>query len=158
MVNISPIRTEEDHEAALSRLAEIFQAEIGTPEGDERDILADLVELYEDKHYPIGLPDPISAIKFRMDQANLTPRTWCPSSAAEPGSRRCFRENGPSLCPWPARCTSTWEYPPMSSYRNQAPACRTPCRAWSMPDSPSDQWSRKTGYRMSPTCWTTPRI
>ena len=61
MVNISPIRTEEDHEAALSRLAEIFQAEIGTPEGDERDILADLVELYEDKHYPIGLPNPISA-------------------------------------------------------------------------------------------------
>ena len=78
MVKISPIRTEEDHEAALSRLAEIFQAEIGTPEGDERDILADLVELYEDKHYPIGLPDPISAIKFRMDQANLTPRDLVP--------------------------------------------------------------------------------
>ena len=78
MVNISPIRTEEDHEAALSRLAKIFQAEIGTPEGDERDILADLVELYEDKHYPIGLPDPISAIKFRMDQANLTPRDLVP--------------------------------------------------------------------------------
>ena len=78
MVNISPIRTEEDHEAALSRLAEIFQAEIGTPEGDERDILADLVELYEDKHYPIGLPDPISAIKFRMEQANLTPRDLVP--------------------------------------------------------------------------------
>ena len=78
MVNISPIRTEEDHEAALSRLAEIFQAEIGTPEGDERDILADLVELYEDKHYPIGLPDPISAVKFRMEQANLTPRDLVP--------------------------------------------------------------------------------
>ena len=78
MVNISPIRTEEDHEVALSRLAEIFQAEIGTPEGDERDILADLVELYEDKHYPIGLPDPISAIKFRMEQANLTPRDLVP--------------------------------------------------------------------------------
>ncbi len=78
MVNISPIRTEEDHEAALSRLAEIFQAEIGTPEGDERDILADLVKLYEDKHYPIGLPDPISAIKFRMDQANLTARDLVP--------------------------------------------------------------------------------
>ena len=78
MVNISPIRTEEDHEAALSRLAEIFQAEIGTPEGNERDILADLVELYEDKHYPIGLPDPISAIKFRMDQANLTARDLVP--------------------------------------------------------------------------------
>ena len=78
MVRINPIRTEEDYEAALVRLSEIFQAEIGTPEGDERDILTDLVELYEDRHYPIGPPDPISAIEFRMDQANLTPRDLVP--------------------------------------------------------------------------------
>ena len=78
MVRINPIRTEENYEAALSRIAEIFQAENGTPEGDERDILCDLVELYEDKRYPIGLPDPISAITFRMDQANLTQRDLAP--------------------------------------------------------------------------------
>ena len=51
---MSPIRTEEDYEAALARIAEIFHAEIGTPEGDELDALVDLVELYEDKHYPMA--------------------------------------------------------------------------------------------------------
>ena len=62
MVKVNPIRSEEDHDAALTRLSEIFQAEIGTPEGDERDILVDLIERYEEKHYPIGPPtDPIAA-------------------------------------------------------------------------------------------------
>ena len=78
MVTVSPIRNEEDYETALSRLAEIFQAEIGTPEGDERDILSDLVELYESRHHPIGPPDPVSAIEFRMDQGGLTRRDLVP--------------------------------------------------------------------------------
>ena len=72
------IRTEEEYEAALARIDEIFDAEKGTAEGEELDELADLVEFYEDKHYPIGLPDPISAIEFRMDQANLTQRDLIP--------------------------------------------------------------------------------
>ena len=72
------IRTEEEYEAALARIDEIFDAERGTAEGEELDELADLVESYEDKHYPIGLPDPISAIEFRMDQANLSQRDLIP--------------------------------------------------------------------------------
>ena len=72
------IRTEEEYEAALARIDEIFDAEMGTAEGEELDELADLVESYEDKHYPIGLPDPISAIEFRMDQAGLTQRDLIP--------------------------------------------------------------------------------
>ncbi|MDE0141626.1 MAG: hypothetical protein OXI80_08470 [Caldilineaceae bacterium] len=72
------IRTEEEHEAALARIDEIFHAEVGTPEGEELDELVDLVESYEDKHYPIGLPDPISAIEFRMDQANLSQKDLIP--------------------------------------------------------------------------------
>ena len=72
------IRTEEEYEAALARIDEIFDAEKGTAEGEELDELADLVEFYEDKHYPIGLPDPISAIEFRMDQANLSQRDLIP--------------------------------------------------------------------------------
>ena len=72
------IRTEEEYEAALARIDEIFDAEKGTAEGEELDELADLVESYEDKHYPIGLPDPISAIEFRMDQANLSQRDLIP--------------------------------------------------------------------------------
>ena len=78
MVTISPIRSEGDYEAALDRLGEIFQAEDGTPEGDERDILFDLVEHYEDKHHPIAPPDPVAAIEFRMDQAGLTRRDLVP--------------------------------------------------------------------------------
>ena len=77
-LNIRPIRTEEEYNAALARIDEIFHAEIGTPEGEELDALADLVELYEDKHYPMEMPDPISAIEFRMDQAGLTPRDLIP--------------------------------------------------------------------------------
>lgn len=73
MVSVSPIRTEEDYDAALTRLSEIFQAEVGTPEGDERDILVDLIECYEDRHHPIGPPtDPIASIEFEMDQRGLT--------------------------------------------------------------------------------------
>lgn len=72
------IRTEEEYEAALARIRVIFHAEMGTAEGDELDELADLVESYEDKHYPIGLPDPVSAIEFRMDQANLTQKDLIP--------------------------------------------------------------------------------
>ena len=72
------IRTEEDYKEALARIDEIFNAEKGTSEGEELDELVDLVELYEDKHYPIGLPDPISAIEFRMEQADLTQRDLIP--------------------------------------------------------------------------------
>ena len=74
MVTVNPIRSEEDLEAALRRLGEIFQADAGTPEGDERDVLCDLIEIYEDRHHHIGPPDPISAIAFRMDQSGLTRR------------------------------------------------------------------------------------
>lgn len=72
MVNVKPIRTEEDYEAALARIDEIFEAELDSPEGRELDVLVDLVELYESKHVPIGYPDPVEAIKFRMEQAGLS--------------------------------------------------------------------------------------
>ena len=79
MVKVNPIRSEEDYDAALVRLSEIFQAEIGTLEGDERDILVDLVECYEDKHHPIGLPtDPVASIEFEMDQRVLTHQDLVP--------------------------------------------------------------------------------
>ena len=78
MVTVKPIRSEDDYEGALARLGEIFQAEDGTPDGDERDILADLIEIYEERHYPIGLPSPVAAIEFQMDQMGLTPRDLIP--------------------------------------------------------------------------------
>jgi HTH-type transcriptional regulator/antitoxin HigA len=73
-MNIKPIRTDENLQAAFRRLETIFQAEEGTPEADEMEILVTLIEAYENKHYPIAPPDPIEAIKFRMEQQGLTPR------------------------------------------------------------------------------------
>lgn len=70
-MDIQPIRTEADHEAALVRIAELMLAESGTPEGDELDVLATLVEAYEQKHFPIEAADPIEAINFRIEQLGL---------------------------------------------------------------------------------------
>ena len=75
---IKLIRTEEDHRQALARIDEIFDAEEGTRESDELEVLVELVKSYESKTVPVGFPDPISAIKFRMDQANLTQRDLIP--------------------------------------------------------------------------------
>ena len=64
------IKTEEEYNQAMTRLDKIFDAEPGTKEGDELELLALLVDEYEKKHYPIEKPDPIEAIKFRMEQLN----------------------------------------------------------------------------------------
>ena len=78
MYTIRPIRSEEDYEAACARIRELMGAQLNTPEGDELDVLADLVEHYEDKHYPIGMPTAVDAIEFRMEQAGLTRRDLIP--------------------------------------------------------------------------------
>ena len=68
------IKTEEEYEQALKRLEDIFDAEPETAEGDELDLLSLLIDNYEKIHYPIDLPDPIEAIKFRMEQLNYKPK------------------------------------------------------------------------------------
>ena len=78
MAEIKPIRTEADYAAALARIDELMDAEQGSPEGDELDVLADLVEAYESRHVPIDYPSPVAAIEFRMDQAGLAPRDLVP--------------------------------------------------------------------------------
>ncbi len=70
-MNIVPIKSENDYRKALKRLEEIFDAEIGTLESDELDILGLLVDDYENKYYPIEAPDPIEAIKIRMADMQL---------------------------------------------------------------------------------------
>jgi HTH-type transcriptional regulator/antitoxin HigA len=65
---IKPIKTEEDYLQALERLEVIFDSKLGTAEGDELEILGILIDQYEQEHFPIDLPDPIDAIKFRMEQ------------------------------------------------------------------------------------------
>ena len=70
-MNIKPIKTEEDYQNALIRLDQIFDAHEGSEESDEADILALLIDEYENKHYPIEAPDPIEAIKIRMEEMQL---------------------------------------------------------------------------------------
>jgi HTH-type transcriptional regulator/antitoxin HigA len=71
---IHPIRTEADYEAALSRVESLMDAQFGTPEGDHLDVLVTLIEAYEARHWPIPAPDPIEAIRVRMEQRNLSSR------------------------------------------------------------------------------------
>jgi HTH-type transcriptional regulator/antitoxin HigA len=70
-MNIRPIKSEADYRLALKRLEEIFDAPVGAPESDEADILGILIDEYEKKHYPIEAPDPIEAIKIRMEELQL---------------------------------------------------------------------------------------
>lgn len=75
-MNIKPIRTDDDYKAALKVVSSLVDAdpEPGTPEGDRLDILSILVQAYEAKNFPMDLPDPVEAIKFRMEQKGLQPK------------------------------------------------------------------------------------
>lgn len=70
-MHIKPIKTVEDNQAALARIEQLWDAEPDTTEGDELEVLATLVHAFEEDHYPIDAPDPIEAIRFRMEQQEL---------------------------------------------------------------------------------------
>jgi len=70
-MTIRPIRSASDHERALKRIEVLMSAQKDTAEGDELDVLATLVDVYEKEHFPIDAPDPVEAIKFRMEQMGL---------------------------------------------------------------------------------------
>ena len=70
-MNIKPIKTMADYRAALKKVDALMDAKLGTPQGDELEILAILIEKYEEEKFPIDLPDPVSAIKFRMVQLGM---------------------------------------------------------------------------------------
>jgi len=71
-VELKPIRTKTDYNNALAELERLWGAKSGTREGDRLDVLATLIDAYEARHYPMDPPDPIEAIKFRMEQQGLT--------------------------------------------------------------------------------------
>ena len=71
-MEIQPIKTGEDHDAALTEVEKLWKAEPGSPEADRLDVLVTLIEAYEEKNHPIPPPDPIDAILFRMDQLSLS--------------------------------------------------------------------------------------
>jgi len=70
--DLKPIRTDQDYEAALALVERLWGARTGTPDGDRLDVLATLIDAYEAQHYPMDPPDPIDAIRFRMEQQGLT--------------------------------------------------------------------------------------
>jgi HTH-type transcriptional regulator/antitoxin HigA len=80
-MTIRPIRNDQDYRAALKALSPLFdnEPEPGTPEGDHFDIMLTLVEAYEAKHFPVDLPNPVDAIRFRMEQSGLTPSDLAPA-------------------------------------------------------------------------------
>ncbi len=87
------IKTEAEYQATLARIEAIFDARPGTPKGDELELLLLLVQTYEDKAYPIDPPDPIAALRFRMEQQGLKPKDLIPyigskSKVSEVLSRR----------------------------------------------------------------------
>lgn len=80
-MNIRPIHNEEDYRAALKNISALFdnEPEPGTPEGDYFDIMITLIEAYEAKNFPLDLPNPIDAIKFRMEQSGLSAADLAPA-------------------------------------------------------------------------------
>ncbi|PWC25761.1 MULTISPECIES: helix-turn-helix domain-containing protein [Brenneria] len=80
-MSIYPIRNDSDYQTALGQISPLFDnpPEPGTPEGDFFDVMVTLIESYEAKHFPVDLPDPIEAIKFRMEQSGLTPKDLQPA-------------------------------------------------------------------------------
>jgi HTH-type transcriptional regulator/antitoxin HigA len=80
-MNIRPIHTDEDYRAALKNVSTLFdnEPEPGTPEGDYFDIMITLIEAYESKQCPVDLPNPIDAIKFRMEQSGLSAADLAPA-------------------------------------------------------------------------------
>lgn len=75
-MDIKPIRTEADYKTALKEVAALMESDpaLGTPDGDRLDVLVTLIQAFEARHYAIDLPDPIEAIKFRMEQQDLKPK------------------------------------------------------------------------------------
>ena len=77
-MDIKPIRTKADHRKALKEIEGLMSARPRTPQGDRLDVLVTLVEAWERKHEPMDLPDPVEAIKFRMEQSGLGPKDLVP--------------------------------------------------------------------------------
>ena len=77
-MDIKPIKTKADHRAALKEIETLMHARAGSREGERLDVMVTLVEAYEKKHHPLDLPDPVEAIKFRMEQMALTPKDLVP--------------------------------------------------------------------------------
>ena len=97
-MNIKPIRTSTDHAAALKEIERLWdKAQPGTAEGDKFEVLSALVDAYEREHFKVPAPDPIEAIRFRMEQEGLTTKTCSRSSRRAPAPPRSWPRSGGSI-------------------------------------------------------------
>lgn len=80
---IRPIKTDTDYQAALQRAGTLMSSKPNTPEANELEVLATLIELYEEKYFPIESPDPIAAIKFRLEQLDRSHKDLIPLIGSE---------------------------------------------------------------------------
>jgi HTH-type transcriptional regulator/antitoxin HigA len=99
-MDIRPIKTEADYEAALSEVEALFNSEPNTPGGDRLEVLVTLVEAYEEQHFAIPAPDPVEAVNYFMESRGLECRgaTWSPTLAAARVSPKCSTVGGRSHC------------------------------------------------------------
>jgi HTH-type transcriptional regulator/antitoxin HigA len=77
-MDIAPLKTKQDYRRTLKEIEGLMHAKRNTPEGDRLDLLVTLIEAWEQRHYPLDLPDPIEAIKYHMEQNGLAPRDLIP--------------------------------------------------------------------------------
>ena len=130
MSNIRAIRTEADYKAALARIDALMDAEYGTPDGDELDVLTDLVGLYESQHVPMGYPSPITAIRFRMEQGGLSPRDLVPFIGSRAKVSELLSGKRPLTMQMARHFTLISASPPTCSCNSQGRSCPAHSRRW----------------------------
>jgi HTH-type transcriptional regulator/antitoxin HigA len=113
MENIRPIKTEEDYEWALTEITRYFdkQPEIGSPDGDRFDVLATLIEAYEDQHYPISAPDPVSTIVAHMEMAGLKQGALAEVLGSRPRASEVLNRKRALTMDMVYRLSSEWHIP-----------------------------------------------
>ena len=111
-MDIRPIRTEEDYRAALEEAERLWDAEPGTPEGDQVEILSTLIEAHEAKHHPIPAPDPINAILFMMEQKGLTRRDLGPAIGSRSRVSEILNRRRPLTLPMVRALSALLNIPP----------------------------------------------
>ena len=128
------IKTEKDYNLALSRIEELMDAQKNTPEADELELLAALVEMYEDEHYPMDLPDPVDALKFRMEQLGLNQQGLVPFIGSRSKVSEVLNRKKPLTLA-------------MFSSVNPERIFQTTCWMWTGPGFPWLKWKSDAGCR-----------
>lgn len=110
-MDIKPIKTEADYDAALREIDRLFDAGENSPEDDRLEVLITLVEAYEEEHYPVPPPDPIEAIKFRMEQQGLTRKDLEPLIGQRGRVAEVLNRKRPLTLPMIRRLSATLKIP-----------------------------------------------